>query len=117
MTSAQKIVAALAWWLWPVAVVVLLWSDIHPVARRHARWSLFFSAGMIALACPLGAIAGVVGSFIAQSPDEIVTTSGFLGGLVGGLIVLFWLGVAGLNTLAALANKGPFFTSSMNRVS
>ena len=117
MTNAHKIAAALTWWFWPVAVVVLLLSDTHPIARRHARWSLFFALGVIILACPLGAIAGVIGSFIAQSPDEIVTTSGFLGGLVGGLIVLGWLGVVVLNTIAALTDRGPFFTSSMKRVS
>ncbi len=117
MTNAQKIAAALSWWFWPAAVVVLLLSDTHPVVRRHARWALLFVLGVMILACPAGAIAGVIGSFIAQSPDEIVGVSGFLGGLVGGLIVLGWLGVVVLNTLAALLGKGPFFTNSMNRVS
>lgn len=99
MSTPDKILAVACWWAPPIALIVVLVRDIPSLIKRHAWWALGYTIlvstiGLVVMFCLL--LFGLSGP----------VTFGVFGVL--GVAVSFAVLIT--NTVAVVADKGPFFT-------
>lgn len=100
MTTPEKALAIACWWVPLIALIVVLMRGVSSPVKRHARW---------ALGCTILLSAIIVAVLLCLLWLRISGSATFA--IVGGLGVAVAFAVLITNTVAAIADKGPFFTS------
>lgn len=103
LTNFEKLIAVVCWWQPYVALITLFFGSAPRQIKRYAGWSLLTIAVVFAGIIAVLVIFGVAG--VEGQGDSVPN-------LVGGVFGIFHLFALLLNTVAILANRGPYFTSA-----
>ena len=106
LTNFERFIAIVCWWQPLVALISLFFGSAPQSLKRHAKWS-FITAILVAVAAVvLGLLFAAAGALLAGENGAAVGAS------VAGIFGFIQFFAAFINTVAILANRGPYFGSA-----
>ena len=104
LTNFERFIAIVCWWQPFVALISLLFGSAPRGLRRHAKWSVLTVIVLFIAAIVFGLIFAGIGFLIAGDGGASV------GAAIAGIFGFLQFVAALLNTVAVLANRGPYFS-------
>ena len=103
LTNFERFIAVVCWWQPFIALISLLFGSAPRGLRRHAKWSVLTVIVFAVAAIVFGLIFAGLGFLVAGEQGASVGAS------IAGVFGFLQFVAALLNTVAILANRGPYF--------
>lgn len=104
LTNFEKFVTIVLWWQPLLALISLLFGSAPGQLKRHARWAVLTAIAVLVAAVVFGLLFAGVGFLVAGEQGASA------GAAVAGVFGFLQFIAALLNTLAVMANRGPYFS-------
>lgn len=106
MTNFERFIAIVCWWQPFVALISLFFGSAPRSLKRHAKWVVLTVIALFVAALVLGLLFAGVGFLVSGNRGV------FAGASIAGIFTFLQIAAALINTVAILANRGPYFTSA-----
>lgn len=106
LTNFEKFIAIVCWWQPFVALISLFFGSAPAQLKRHAKWSVLTVVAVLVVAVVFGLIFAGIGYAVSGAEGAAI------GVWVAGFSGFLQFFAALVNTVAVVANRGPYFTSS-----
>ncbi len=106
LTNFERFITIICWWQPFVALISLFFGSAPRQLERHAKWSVITLVVVFAGALVLGLLFAGLGYLVAG--EQGASAGAAIMGIFG--FVQFFAAL--VNTIAILANRGPFSTSA-----